>query len=137
MGAVAERSTLTVADIREEVGIPATVSDGRVGRWLAEAFEAADTYLNNPFVQRDEDGEPVDPQVDLPIPAGVDRGVIEYVRWRWTASPSNGGGVPLGVTSESVGDLSKSYAASATLTGSVGDDIARQYWSRYRLEPGL
>lgn len=129
--AVQTRSTITRAIARAELRIPSSVADSTLDRWLAAAKEQADAFLANPFVERDVVTlDPVDPVVELPIPAAVEEGVLEAVRSRYQATT-----VAPGVASEAVGNLSRSYTANAV----AGDwyATARELWTPFRHWPGL
>lgn len=129
--AIQDRSTITRAIARSELRIPASVADSTLDRWLAAAKEQADAYCSNPFVERDPDTlDPLDPVVELPIPAAVEEGILEAIRSRYQATS-----VAPGVASESVGGLSRSYTANAV----AGDwyATARDLWSPFRIWHGL
>jgi hypothetical protein len=129
--AVRDRSTITREIARAELRIPASVSNSTLDRWLAAAKEQADAFLANPFVELDPDTlDPLDPIVEVTIPAAVEEGILEAIRCRYQATT-----VAPGVASESVGNLSRSYTANAT----AGDwyATARELWQPFRIWPGL
>jgi len=81
-------------------------------------LDAADEYLNNPFV--DDDG------VDF-MPNAIKLGVYELARRAREMSGNNG------ATMEKTGDLQKQYSI-ALLVDDI--DIYARYWHQWRLEPG-
>ena len=126
MGAVADRSAVDLEWVREEAEEDLEdFSDSRVNRLIAEAKEAADLFMSNPFLPLDEDGLQVEGET-RPIPPTVERGVVEWVRGRATALQ-----VAQGVASEGVGGMNRSYTATA----SEGDwaSAAEALWAPYRL----
>lgn len=157
MGAVTDRSTVGLAELKSALGVTIPDYDDQLDAALVCAKEAADNYLNNPFLERDEDdpAEYVEPEVELPIPQLVEKGVIAYSaalfaadiqQQQAIASIISGGAppVPFGavLTNVTTGALSVGFGYPTT-GGSSGsgvtdplDSIRQRFWSRYRLIPG-
>lgn len=154
--AVVDRSVVDVEAVKAALGIEGTELDDRIEELLEEAKIEADSYLGNPFLERDQSsGRYVDPEVELPIPRLVERGVVAYVAvelWSTTAFRLAAEAVLRGdldaippgerVVSVKTGDLSETYAlAGASLAGDgkVAADpieaVEARFWSRYRYEP--
>lgn len=127
--AVQERSVWNEDAVRCELGaLVSAFSTVRLGLIVQSAKEQADRYLNNPFVTYDQYGEPdlEDPQ---PIPATVEEGVLEYVRGYVGKVRA-----AIGVTSETVDRLSRSYDPAAVHNAALF--AASPLWDSHRLTPG-
>ena len=112
--------TLTWEDTRDELlaYLDTTCPDVKLQLQFEAAVSLCEEYLNNPFLDEDDEDED--------LPAGVKIGVFEWVRKRIEAPVC-------GVISEKVGDLQANY--SVTLL--AGDkDIMDRYWTPWRLSPG-
>jgi len=149
-GAIQARSTMTTSSVKALLGVTVSTYDDLIDLALASAKRLADDYCNNPFLEmvatdpdfdsyyqaRDplndrSSGVPAldaDPAVEMAIPSTVEEGILEYVRWRLQSQA-----IPLGVKSEKVGDITRSYQTA----GDVSGDIARTYWRPFRLCVGF
>jgi hypothetical protein len=124
MGAVVDRLSLTVSDVKDFLAISVATYDDEIEDLLEAAKEDADSYLNNPF--EDDDG------TELDIPGPVRLGVI---RWIEAELPAGLGGAPAGVISEKAGDVSRTYAQADTSQAIPAPAV--RLWKRYRLLPGV
>lgn len=70
MGAVVDRLSLTLSEVKEYLKVDGNSEDVTLATLLAAAKDAADLYLNNDFV--DSTGDPLD------IPAVVKLWVLQY-----------------------------------------------------------
>jgi hypothetical protein len=141
---------MTTSVVKALLGVTVSTYDDRIDLALASAKRRADDYCNNPFVEMvatdpsfdsyyqarsplndRSSGVPAldaDPAVEMAIPSTVEEGILEYVRWTLQAQ-----GIPLGVKSEKVGDISRSYLTALDVFG----DISRTYWRPFRLCVGF
>lgn len=122
MGAVQDRAGITLATAKARLGVTSSTEDDVIQEIVDMALEAADNYLNNPFV--DDDG------TELAIPALVRRGVYKLVAAEYNAGDD---GVELEATNVKEGDIQvalKSWDERVNM-------IAATYWQSCRLEPGL
>lgn len=139
--AVQTRLALTVSDIKGYLSLDASW-DLRLELWLGAAKEDADLYLGNPFYERGEDGEYLDPIVELAIPNGVKLGVLEWIRAQAQFDNTNAatGILPAGpVVKDKVRNVERQYAAvtgGAQRGGGLEnalEQVRSQHWARYRL----
>lgn len=124
MGAVQDRSGITLAIVKARLGVSGSASDGVLEEILDAALEAADDFLNNPFT--DADG------AELAIPAIVKRGVHALIKVWWELE--NGTGLENAASSVKEGDVQINFLGAADR--GVGP-IQTQFWAAHRLEPGL
>lgn len=124
MGAVQDRSGVTLAIVKARLGVSGTASDDLLSEILEASLEAADNYLCNPFT--DASG------ADEAIPAGVKRGVHALIKVWWELE--GGTGLENAASSVKEGDVQINYLAAADRGITA---IAAQFWAPYRLEPGL
>lgn len=163
MGAVQDRSTTDLTALKSALGVTVPDFDVELQSALDIAKEEADSYLNNPFLEREELDETtgadpamyVDPEVERPIPLMVERGLIAYAAKLFELEQAqlaavgaivSGGApaVPIGATVTSVKtySLSVSYGYTGGSGGGSGSStdplqaIKGRYWQRYRLIPG-
>ena len=120
--AVEERSRLTVEDVRAELGIPVTITDARLARWLLAAKQAADRYLANGFCGG-------------AIPESVELGILAYVEVLAGLMPAGSSSLGArGIASQSVGSVSISYEARSAAGGTMNDAqaAAEGWWAGFR-----
>lgn len=153
--AVQGRSVLDRDAVKTALGITGSSLDDQIDELLSEAKVEADSYLGNPFLERDaETGRYVEPNVEIPIPRLVERGVVAYVAlglWSDTSFRLAAEAVLRGdldavapgerLVSVKTGDLSETYALAGggLAPGKAATDpieaLEARFWSRYRYEP--
>lgn len=124
MGAVQDRSGITLAIVKARLGVSGTASDSVLKEILDAAQEAADDFLNNPFTSADG--------AELAIPAIVKRGVHALIKVWWELE--NGSGLENAASSVKEGDVQINFLDAS---GRGVAPIQMQFWASYRLEPGL
>lgn len=124
MGAVQDRSGITLEIVKSRLGVSGSASDDLLQEILDAALEAADDFLNNPFSAADG--------AELAIPAIVKRGVHALIKVWWELE--NGTGLENAASSVKEGDVQINFLSAADR--GVGP-IQTQYWAAHRLEPGL
>lgn len=124
--AVFDRSTIDLEALQIRLGLPVDPLDTKTAAMLNAAKRAADSYMNNPFVELDADTltPTSDPPVELDIPEDVDEGVIATVEARLAWAP-------FGITEDKVGDLQRKYARYATSSDAL-KDIKATFWRPYK-----
>jgi hypothetical protein len=124
MGAVQERSGITLEIVKARLGVSGSASDVLLEEILDAALEAADDFLNNPFTGADG--------AELAIPAIVKRGVHALIKVWWELE--NGSGLENAASSVKEGDVQINFL-DASARGVA--PIQTQFWASHRLEPGL
>lgn len=115
--AIAEGSILTVAICKSHLRVDSTDEDFIIGLYLQAAWERADAYCNNPFL--DANGRPRD------IPGPCELFCLQFVSQAYENRT-------MGVSKEQVQDMgSVSYAKASDL------DIDYRLLKPYRIEPGF
>lgn len=122
MGAVQDRSGITLAMVKARLGVSGTAEDDLIQEILDASQEEADDYLNNPF--EDADG------VELPIPSRVKRGIYKLIAMEYNVGDD---GVELEAKSVKEGDI----ALGLRTWEERADMVTTRYWLSCRLEPGL
>lgn len=120
MGAVVDRSSLELGDLKSYAYIPddVTADDTILTLALEAAKEAADDYCNNPFKDADGNTEA--------IPSIVEMGVLAFASFEADRlSP--------GIASKRTDLLAESYHSVDEAT----DALRSKYWGAHRLSPGL
>jgi len=115
MGAVTDRLTLALSDVKDYVGVADTSEDTFLNNLITAAKQAADLYLNNPFL--DSDGEAA------AIPELVKLGCLVWISREFQRRTP-------GVTMSRAGELTEKYASEAE----IGHDV-RRHWQPYRKHP--
>lgn len=120
MGAVESRSVMGLDDLKRYMGLDVAdeAHDFILGLMLGAAKQAADTYLNNPFL--DIAG------LELDIPTPVEIGVLQWAAYNARRKDST-------ITSKKAGALAETYASPEVATMEIG----RAHWAMYRFLPGL
>lgn len=121
--AVKKRSVMTLSYAKKLLRIRDEEDDVEISFLLEEAKDAADSYLNNPFLKTDECGEPLDPPVEESIPMSVERGILELVRAGLAAES-------LSLEEEKAGGRTRHFRADVLAL------IEENHWLRHRLCPG-
>ena len=155
--AIQTRSVTDLDALKTALGVTVGTFDDELTDALLCAKVEADLYANNPFLARDTDdpAEYADPEVELAIPAPVEKGLVQYAAAVFAdgqavkaaiAAVTLGGApaVPFGaiVTNVGTGSLSVGFAYPTTAGGGSGgvsdplNAIKQRWWSRYRLMPG-
>lgn len=118
--AVKERSTVDLEKLKSFIYMPTSITadDVILELSLEAAKEAADSYLNNPFLDPDDNEEP--------IPASVEMGVLVYAAFEADRQSP-------GIASKRTDRLAETYRA----TGEVAGEIESRHWWYYRINPGL
>lgn len=124
MGAVQDRSGITLEIVKSRLGVSGTASDDVLEEILDAALEEADNYLCNAFL--DADG------AELAIPSAVKRGVHALIKVWWELE--NGSGFELAASSVKEGDVQINYLGKDDRGLSA---VQTQFWASWRLEPGL
>lgn len=129
--AVFDRSTMDLARLKSELGIDGNEFDARLSSLLAATKRTADSYINNPFVEEDDDTleATTDPPTPQAIPEDVEEGILAAIESRLAKAP-------FGVSEEKVDDLSRKFAVYATAADAL-KDIKATYWRHWRRLPGL
>ena len=115
MGAVTNRLTLSLSDAKDYLGVADTSEDSYITDLITASKQAADLYLNNPFLDANGDEEAIPELVKLGCLVWISR---EFAR----RTP--------GVTMSKAGDLSEKYAS----VEEIGQDV-RRHWQPYRKYP--
>lgn len=124
--AVQDRLSLTLTQVKARIGVKGTDDDDYLTDVLAAALEAADAYMQNPFLQRDAEDDYesyLDGPVTVAIPSRVKLGVIEWVRLYRNKSDRR-------QTSRTTEDLSEGLKSFKDAEREIEDT----YWAPYRLE---
>tara|TARA_Y100000593_G_scaffold81692_1_gene152963 strand:- start:675 stop:1043 length:369 start_codon:yes stop_codon:yes gene_type:complete len=115
MGAVTDRLTLTLSEVKDYVGVSDSSEDDFLNTLITAVKQAADLYLNNPFL--DSAGVAAD------IPDLVKLGCFVWISREFQRRTP-------GVTMARAGELAEKYASEEE----IGHDV-RRHWQPYRKHP--
>jgi hypothetical protein len=115
------------AELKTFLGISGNSQDVLLEQLIAVASRQCDVYINQPFIEVDEDGEPTtDPPTDIvwitdPKHAGIKLGVYEWVkRYCELLELPVGAFTPGGIKSVKTKDLAETYGSVSGATSQTG-----------------